>query len=372
MTSLLSYEEHVNSCTRTLISRFSEISSASTGILDLGHWLQCYAFDVIGSITFGTPFGILNTGIDEDSVFEAIDNRGVYSTFVGIFPFLHRWLFPLLPSSGGHAYVSNFTKEKIAARAVSMKDFERQEDDGPADFMTKFFKVHEASPERMTRKDIFTMCQSNIGAGSDTTAITLSAIFYHLIKNPESMRKLVAEVDDVYERYGFGEGIVTFKQAQEMPYLQAVVKEGSRLHSATGLPMWRVVPADGVDIAGRRVEQGTVVGVNAWVAHRNKHIFGADADIWRPERWSEIEAAGRGGAVEKVCITSLSHLFSGRSATRIDVMALAHPYGVEWELTLHSTSLLSGWEAEHASGRTSLYSRYKSLYPLCSEGLSFV
>lgn len=39
--------------------------------------------------------------------------------------------------------------------------------------------------------------------------------------------------------------------------------------------------------------------VNAWVAHRNTDVYGSDADLWRPERWFEIEESGRAGYIEK-------------------------------------------------------------------------
>lgn len=31
----------------------------------------------------------------------------------------------------------------------------------------------------------------------------------------------------------------------------------------------------------------SVVGINTWVAHRNKSVFGEDANFFRPERWTE-------------------------------------------------------------------------------------
>jgi len=74
-----------------------------------------------------------------------------------------------------------------------------------------------------------------------------------------------------------------------MPYLQAVLKEALRCHPATGLPLGRVVPAGGAVIADRFFPEGTIVGVNSWVAHANAAVFGADAARFRPERWLESD-----------------------------------------------------------------------------------
>jgi cytochrome P450 len=35
--------------------------------------------------------------------------------------------------------------------------------------------------------------------------------------------------------------------------------------------------------------QQSVVGINPWVAHRNRDIFGEDPDQFRPERWVEAD-----------------------------------------------------------------------------------
>lgn len=297
MSSLVGYEEFVNNCSSLLTQRFSEVASSGK-TTDFQHWLQCYAFDVIGEITFANRFGFLDMGEDKAGVFKAIDDRGVYSTFVGVFPWIHQFLYPLLPKTGGHGYVFNYTLKQIEDRQRSLKDPRNSGREGPPDIMTKILTAHEAEPDKVTRMDLITMCQSNIGAGSDTTAITLSGIFYNLLKHPKTWHRLQQEIDTAAKEGRISDP-VTFKEAQELPYLQAVIKEALRIHSATGLPMQRLVPAEGTTIAGRFIPGRATVGINAWVAHRNKQVYGQDADDWRPERWLEIEEQSRAGEVEK-------------------------------------------------------------------------
>lgn len=298
MSALVGYEPFVNNCTSLLTTRFNECAKTGHPI-NLQHWLQCYAFDVIGEITFANRFGFLDMGEDKEGVFDAIDGRGVYSTFVGIFPWIHRFLYPRLPTTGGHGFVFNYTLRQIEDRQRLLKDPKNAGREGPPDIMTKILLAHEENPEKITRIDLITMCQSNIGAGSDTTAITLSSILYNLLKHPETYRKLQDEIDTAAKEGRISDP-VTFKEAQEqLPYLQAAIKEGLRVHSATGLPMQRLVPSTSTGIANQHIPAGSSVGINAWVAHRNTSVYGHDAAQWRPERWLEIEEQGRGGEVEK-------------------------------------------------------------------------
>ena len=78
---------------------------------------------------------------------------------------------------------------------------------------------------------------------------------------------------------------MTWSESQGLPYLDACVKESFRLHPAPGLPIERVVPAQGAEIAGNFVPGGTIVGCNAWVIHRRPEVFGEDVEVFRPERW---------------------------------------------------------------------------------------
>jgi len=150
--------------------------------------------------------------------------------------------------------------------------------------MSRFLLAREKSIATIPEEFITAWCTSNMQAGSDTTAIFLRAIMYFLLKNPECHAKLVEELAGA-RREGRLSEIVTWKEARELVYLDAVVKEAGRLHPAVGLALERVVPTQGVELCGEKIPGGTVVGINAWVAHRDKTMFGEDADEFRPERW---------------------------------------------------------------------------------------
>jgi len=135
---------------------------------------------------------------------------------------------------------------------------------------------------------VMTMSVSMAFAGSETTAISLSSVFYYLLKNPRCLDKLCRELDDKAGEGYFSDratGLVTWAESQGLPYLDACIKEAFRLHPAAGLPLERVVPAGGAEIAGWFIPGGTIVGCSAWVIHRRREIFGDDVDAYRPERW---------------------------------------------------------------------------------------
>lgn len=50
MTALVSYEPYVDDCIRLLQSHLGDFASANSPV-NLAHWLQCYAFDVVSLIT---------------------------------------------------------------------------------------------------------------------------------------------------------------------------------------------------------------------------------------------------------------------------------------------------------------------------------
>jgi cytochrome P450 len=294
MSSLLSYEPYVDECVELFVDKLSQFAREGTRI-DLAHWFQCYAFDVIGSITYSERFGFLDTGEDVAGTMAALDKSMAYSTLVGIFPKLHPYLYAVLekiPGSGaaGRTYLMNFVTRKICERS-SGKDGLRADIAAPQDFLEKLTRAHHQDPAKTTQYHIFMMALSNIIAGADTTAISLSSTLYHLITSPHALSNLRHELD-------LAAHTPSFKDTQALPYLQAVIKESLRLHPATGLPLWRVVPPGGVNIGAYHLPPGSNVGVNSWVAHYDEDVFGKDAHVFRPERWMQSDTGSSSKAME--------------------------------------------------------------------------
>ncbi|KAH7161032.1 cytochrome P450, partial [Dactylonectria macrodidyma] len=285
VTALRSMEDSVDECIGLYQERLDELA-ASGKPFDLQFWMQSYAFDVISQITVPKRLGLLEKGVDEQNIFSSLDSYLKYCALVGIFPGLHKSLFWLMAklSTSGMMHVAQFTREQIQ---VAMKTCSgKRVQDGSASFLSKTMEIHERDSERFPLNAAYITCFTNIAAGSDTTSISLCSIMHNLINHPQSLMKLREEVDEKFRNLGDSK-FMPFQDARSMPYLQACIKEGLRIHPATGLPLVRLVPEGGATISGRFFPAGTTVGVNTWVAHRNKSVFGADAAIFRPERWLE-------------------------------------------------------------------------------------
>jgi Cytochrome P450 len=78
MTTLVSFEPYVDTTMRVfcdqLEARFVKRGGEEQPICDFGQWLQMFAFDVIGDLTFSTRLGFLESGTDVDHVMASIWN----------------------------------------------------------------------------------------------------------------------------------------------------------------------------------------------------------------------------------------------------------------------------------------------------------
>ncbi|KAL8399487.1 hypothetical protein RB594_000025 [Gaeumannomyces avenae] len=115
-------------------------------------------------------------------------------------------------------------------------------------------------------------------AGHETTSGMLSFATYYLLKHPETLARAQKEVDDVV-----GTEQITVSHIQKLPYLDAVFREALRL-MPTAVAFY-VTPYKPELLAGKYlVEPGEAVCCLLDPIHRDKAVYGDDADEWKPER----------------------------------------------------------------------------------------
>lgn len=296
MSTLVQFEPFVDSTTTALLAQLTErYADRQDSICDFGEWLQLYAFDVIGELTFSKRLGFVDQGVDIENIISNNEWLLGYFSVIGQIPSLDRLLLKnpvrLWLSRRGWinatSPVASFAKTRMQQRLDGTDNDAGQ--DHRRDFLSRFLEAGQKDPGFMDQGRVLSLTAANMFAGSDTTAISLRAIFYHLLKTPDTMQSLRTELDDAERKGLFSrtDKLVKWQEANQLPYLAAVIKEALRIHPAAGLPLERIVPPGGVSLAGRYIPAGTIVGCSAWTIHRSEKIFGHDTDKFRPNRWLE-------------------------------------------------------------------------------------
>lgn len=277
---MLTYEYCVDECSDILIDKLKELAGKDD--VKIGWWLNCYALDLNGQITFGKRFGHLDAGEDVGGIKAALEERKEYGATLGIFPGLHAFTWKLISLmvflTRKIDYTLVFTQQRIEEHQKEM-----QSKSGPTAMISRYLEIHNQKPEYFTYNDLLIGALTGIVAGADTTEIALAALFHYLQEKPQVMEKLRKELQSVPDP-------ISYNDAKVLPYLNACVKETQRVHSSVGTPLWRTVPEPGFEIAGRYFAAGTDVGVNIWVSQYSS-AFAPDPDTFRPERWIESDEA---------------------------------------------------------------------------------
>ncbi|KAL3487074.1 cytochrome P450 [Aspergillus germanicus] len=290
----------------------NEEEKSSKALCDFGQWLQFYAFDVIGELTFSKRLGFVERGEDVDGIIGSLEWLLRYAAVIGQLPildslFLKNPLRLWLSSIGylnANSPVVKFSQARMqpANRESTITD-NRSSKTLPSppkrrDFLARFLEAQKKDPEFITTQKVLTLTVTNMFAGSDTTAISLRTIFYNILRNPDVQQRLRAELSALRQQQGpvddAGGGYLKWTLLSEAPYLSAVIKESLRCHPAVGLLLERIVPATGLRVCGGiDIPSGTIVGCNAWVLHQNEEIFGPDPGSFRPARWIDADKEQR-------------------------------------------------------------------------------
>jgi benzoate 4-monooxygenase len=264
-------------------------------------WFNYLAFDIIGDLAFGAPFGMLRRGTDTAEMrvspesspvlvpaIEVLNRRGEVSATLGCRPQLKPWAW-FLPDrffSRGLQAVEDLAGIAIA-RVKARLDSPPDAMSGRKDLLKRLSEGRDEKGQPLGREELTAEALTQLIAGSDTVANTLTAIMFYVAGNPEVVRQLRVELDQAIPA---DVAVPIFEMVRDLPYLRNVIYESMRIHSTSGIGLPREIPPDspGVTIHGYYFPPGTVLSVPSYSIHHSKDTWGLGADEFRPERWDEV------------------------------------------------------------------------------------
>ncbi|KAI4124801.1 MAG: hypothetical protein LQ338_004627 [Usnochroma carphineum] len=310
LSNTLIHEGSVDEVLEVLFRQLDQRYVGSHIAFDLGAWLQYFAFDVMGTLTFSKRYGFLETGQDVNGMLETIWDYMVDAAPFTQIPWLDElWrknrFVAMLKGSTGFA-ILKVVGDFIAERKQKVKVNES----GEKDMLSRFLELAETNESVPSwAPTVWTF--SNVFAGSDSTGVVLKTIVYNLLTDPPTVQRLYEELVNAERTQHLTRPFPMWTEVCDLPYLDACINEGVRLHPPFCLPFERVVPDGGVTVCGQLIAGGTIVGMSPYVVNRHRPTFGEDADSWRPERWLDQGAEHRKklensvltfGAGRRVCL----------------------------------------------------------------------
>ncbi len=127
-------------------------------------------------------------------------------------------------------------------------------------------------------------------AGRDSTACLMTWTFFLLIRHPEVLKKLRAEINCNCS----DPASLTRADLRKMSYLQNVLNETLRLYPSvpvntrTAMKTTILPTGGGPDRkAPVLIPKGSTVACSVYAMHRRPDLYGLDAELFGPERWDE-------------------------------------------------------------------------------------
>ncbi|KAL8883019.1 MAG: hypothetical protein Q9198_000078 [Flavoplaca austrocitrina] len=239
--------------------------------------------DSVTGYLFGKPYGAFEEQPLSSAVARVPSSSRAKSSTMSALPFIFA-----IVEAGRFSLLPNWlfsTLNVMMDRLSPDREFHNSLDH-VRDFATSV--THDADPEKddtyqsrllaagIAESETVIQCMAVMFAGTDSTAVQLVTIMFHLVQNPQIHTRLKEEL-----RQSCQDPAV---DPQTLPYLRAVVKEGLRLGMANPARFSRTTPPGGFEINGIHIPGGTDVGLAPYTLHHNPELFPEPFEF-HPERW---------------------------------------------------------------------------------------
>ncbi|TMW65591.1 hypothetical protein Poli38472_008233 [Pythium oligandrum] len=148
-----------------------------------------------------------------------------------------------------------------------------------------FVETSNEEVEGGRTEDLVEFLQTFIFGARDTTALTMSWLFYELGRNPHVVQAMRDEIKLKLPAEAANHNVcLTTEHIRHLVYLEATLKELLRLHPVAPSTLKYVV-RDTVICGDIPLYKGQMVLLSAYAMARNPDVWGPDAAEFKPERW---------------------------------------------------------------------------------------
>ncbi|KAI0133364.1 cytochrome P450 [Hypoxylon sp. NC0597] len=299
-SGLNAHKPVVESKVRLTIERMAE-EMAERGVTDVYRWALYMATDVIGELSFGSSFRMLETK-EECQYTRDLKLVGFTGGLRATFPTLikiSKLGIPLPVISKATNMRMRTSKYAEQSLQRHYKLVEEQGDDAKPTLLSKLYRANKNDKDTLPFDEVRNDAMSYIVAGSDTTTNTLTYLIWEVCRRPEIKEKLLAELRMLPD--GFED-----EDLKKLPYLNNLIQETLRLHAAipSGLP--RTVPPEGATFGGYFIPGGYTVSAQAYSTHRYPKVY-PEPLKFDPSRWENPTKAMKDaflpfGGGSRICI----------------------------------------------------------------------
>ncbi|AED94831.1 cytochrome P450 [Arabidopsis thaliana] len=193
------------------------------------------------------------------------------------------------------------------------ENLEGDQDRDMIDHLLEAYRNEEAE-YKITRKQIKSLIVEIFLGGTDSSAQTIQWTMAEILNNPGVLEKLRAEIDSVVG----GKRLIQESDLPNLPYLQAVVKEGLRLHPSA--PVLLRVFGESCEVKEFYVPEKTTLVVNLYAVNRDPDSW-EDPDMFKPERFLVSSISGD---EEKIREQAVKYVTFGGGRRTCPAVKLAH------------------------------------------------
>lgn len=198
-----------------------------------------------------------------------------------------------------HSFIDFYVERALQHTTESSEEKLENEDESSDNYIFSYELAKETRDPIVIRDQCFNI----LIAGRDTTASTLSFSFYYFALYPETWKKCREEVLSLFTPED-GDEQITYESLRKLKYVQMFVKEVLRLHPVVPLNT-RTAAKDTMLPRGGGpnedqpvfVPKGMAFNYSVYAIHRDKSIYGPDADEFKPERWDADNNKDRNSAM---------------------------------------------------------------------------